>query len=108
MKNQYFQYSYELFHYNDSVTPIWTLNERQGHRSGAMMWPGSDFAYNGKLCTFYKSLDKKMQLEDRVDIMMSWLKDAKNPSNFVMAYIEQPDEEGHAFSPDSQQVFHIR
>lgn len=103
-KNAFFQYSYDLFHYNESVTPIWTLNERQGQRSGIMMWPGSEFSYNGQLCTFYKPLDKNMELEDRVDIMMSWLKDVNNPTNFVMVYIEQPDEDGHAYSPDSQQV----
>lgn len=103
--NQFYSYSYELFHFNQSVVPIWTLNELQGQRSGAMMWPGSDFPYNGKYCRFYKSLDKNMDFEDRVDTMMSWLTDPTNPANFIMAYVEQPDEDGHAYSPDSEQVF---
>lgn len=66
------------------------------------MWPGSDFDYQGKKCFFTMSLNKKMIIEDRADVVMTWL---KNGANFVMFYIEEPDEEGHAYSPDSQRVF---
>lgn len=44
-KGKLLKYSYPLFHYNESVIPIWRLNEDQGGRSGVMMWPGSDFEY---------------------------------------------------------------
>lgn len=96
------KYSYELFHYNESVIPIWRLNENRNGRSGVMMWPGSDFEYQGKKCFFTMSLNKKMIMEDRADVVMTWL---KGGANFVMFYIEEPDEEGHAYSPDSQRVF---
>ncbi|XP_031620783.1 ectonucleotide pyrophosphatase/phosphodiesterase family member 5-like isoform X2 [Contarinia nasturtii] len=103
-KNQFYKYSYELFHYNESVIPIWRLNEDQGGRTGVMMWPGGDFAYQGKKCNFTKSLDKNMKEEDRIDVIMKWFKEG---ANFVMFYIEQPDEEGHAYSPDSTQELNM-
>lgn len=102
----FFKYSYELFHYNQSVLPIWTLNEMQNRPTGVMMWPGSDFEYHKRKCTFTKSLDKKMPMESRVDLVISWL---KSTATLVMMYIDQPDEDGHAYGPDSPQVlqFHI-
>lgn len=69
------------------------------------MWPGSDFAYQGKKCSFTKSLDKNMKVEDRIDVVMKWLKDG---ANFVMFYIDQPDDDGHAYGPESEQVFTFR
>lgn len=66
-----------------------------------MMWPGSDFAYHGKKCSFTMALNKKTMLEDRVEMVMEWL---RNGANFVMFYIEEPDEQGHAWSPDSEEV----
>lgn len=104
-KNKYFKYGFELFHYNESVTPIWTLNELQNNTSGVMMWAGGDFPYQGKNSTFIKAFDKEMTLEDRAKLIMSWLKDVEHPANFVMFYIEQPDDEGHAYGPDSINVF---
>lgn len=65
------------------------------------MWPGSDFAYQGKKCTFTKTLNETIPLEDRADEVMTWLNQG---ANLVMMYIEQPDAEGHAYSPDSDQV----
>ena len=76
-KNNTTKYSYELYHYNNNILPIWvcsrmiiifwiyisyvlyfinalfqTVNEKNGRRSGTMMWPGSVFAYQGTSPTF--------------------------------------------------------
>lgn len=98
------QYGYDLFHYDKDITPIWRLNEMQGGRSGVMMWPGSDFKYKGEKCTFHEPLDKNANWLNRADKIISWLTHKTTPANFVMLYIEQPDEEGHAYSPDSKEV----
>lgn len=66
-----------------------------------MMWPGSEFAYQGKYCTFSSPLDKTESLEERFDKAMMWF---KNGANLVMLYSDQPDEYGHAYSPNSKQV----
>lgn len=71
------------------------------------MWAGSNFDYNGINCTFTEVLDLKMKLEDRIDIAISWFMDKKTPANLVMVYIEEPDEHGHAFGPNSKQVTQI-
>lgn len=69
-----------------------------------MMWPGTDFDYNGINCTFTAKLDIKMKWEDRVDTAMSWFTDKKTPANLVMLYIEEPDAHAHGFGPDSSVV----
>ncbi|XP_025407745.1 bis(5'-adenosyl)-triphosphatase enpp4-like [Sipha flava] len=42
--------TYEQFHYDEAVVPIWIQNENDGdgRYSGVMMWPGSWFPYQGK------------------------------------------------------------
>lgn len=100
----FLKYSNELFHYDNEIIPIWTLNELQGKTSGVMMWPGGDFRYKGVVPTYFEALDKNMGWENRTDHVVSWITDPTNPANLVMFYMEQPDEEGHAYSPDSQQV----
>lgn len=69
-----------------------------------MMWPGSDFDYNGINCTFTGVFDFDYQWKDRVDTALSWFRDEKTPANFVMLYIEDPDEHGHAYGPESNTV----
>lgn len=98
------KYQRELFQYDQNITPIWTLNELKGGRSGVMMWPGSDFKYKNIYPTYFESLDKDLPLPNRTEKIISWIKDPIKPANFVMWYIEDPDEVGHAHSPDSVEV----
>lgn len=42
------KYSSKLYHYDNRILPIWTINEKNmGRHSGTMMWPGSIFEYGG-------------------------------------------------------------
>lgn len=100
-------YSNELFHYDNDIVPIWTLNEMRGGHSGCMMWPGSNFEYQGQNCSFTQVLDKKMHWTKRIETIMSWFKDDSKPANLVMMYMEEPDEEGHAYSPDAEVVCYL-
>lgn len=68
-----------------------------------MMWPGSDFPYGGYECSHFQQLDEKMSWEERMDLVIDWIHDKDKPANLVMWYMEQPDSEGHAFSPSSRQ-----
>lgn len=97
------KYGYDLFHYNASCQPIWTINQRNEKHSGCMMWPGSDFPYGGQYCSHYQKLDEKMSWIDRTQMVISWIKNRRKPANLIMWYMEQPDSEGHAFSPSSEQ-----
>lgn len=98
------EYSYEMFHYSNETIPIWIANEKAGKNSGCMMWPGSDFDYNGISCTFTEKFNNKMKWEIRVDTALSWFQDEKTPANLVLMYIEEPDADAHIFGPESNVV----
>lgn len=99
-----FNYSYEMFHYRAEILPIWILNEIAGGHSGCMMWPGSDYVYNGISCTYKQHFNMSENMNDRVDQVMGWVINKTHPANLVMLYIEDPDNHAHAFGPESQKI----
>ncbi|XP_014277015.1 ectonucleotide pyrophosphatase/phosphodiesterase family member 5 isoform X1 [Halyomorpha halys] len=104
--NKLLKYSYELFHYNENIIPIWTLNELagKGRHSGVMMWPGSNFAYNGTNATFMVKYNSSVPWDHRVTTALKWFVHPETPANLVMMYFEEPDSESHAFGPGSPEV----
>lgn len=97
------KYSYQLFHDNGPCTPIWTMNEMNEKISGCMMWPGSDFPYNGIHCTYFQKLDEKMSWTKRMEMVMKWILNDKKAAKLIMWYMEQPDSESHAYGTDSDE-----
>nr|ABA12155.1 47 kDa salivary pyrophosphatase-like protein SP132 [Phlebotomus argentipes] len=104
VSGKYLNYGFPLFHHNEQVVPIYTLNELRGKYSGCMMWPGSDFPYSGRNCTHVQVYNKSMAWSERVDIVMNWLTDKEKPASLVMMYIEEPDTDGHIYGPDSDVI----
>ncbi|XP_065223789.1 bis(5'-adenosyl)-triphosphatase enpp4-like [Planococcus citri] len=100
------KYSYEMFHYNEDIVPIWTLNEKtgEGRHSGCMMWPGCDYPYQNINLTYFQKYNNTIKWTDRIDMMMTWLLDPEKPMNLLNAYFEQPDAIGHAFGPYSEKT----
>lgn len=98
------EYGPQLFKQFPQTTPFWTLNEMNGKSSGCMMWPGSEFEYRGRRCTYTQVLNKTMPLKERVDMSLSWMLNTINPANLVVFYSQQPDDMGHRYGIDSQQV----
>lgn len=94
-------YGYDLFHLNQSILPIWTLNELAGGKSGCMMWPGANYEYSGIKCSYNQNYSADVPLMRRVDTMIKWLTE-KDPPNLVMFYSEQPDKLAHVV--DAQNV----
>ena len=68
------------------------------------MWPGSDFSYLNKNCTYTQSLNFSIQWDDKIDMAISWITNKTKPANLVMAYFEEPDFHAHAFSPNNEIV----
>lgn len=97
-------YGYDLFHLNQSVLPIWTINELAGGKSGCMMWPGSNYEYSGVNCSYSQIYSSKTPLTERVDTVIEWLTKEKDPPNLVMFYSEQPDKLAHIVGPNSENV----
>ncbi|XP_020280186.1 ectonucleotide pyrophosphatase/phosphodiesterase family member 5-like [Pseudomyrmex gracilis] len=101
------KYSYELYHYDNSILPIWTINEKHGRHSGTMMWPGSAFEYQETSPTFAQSFNDTIPWEKRIDTLISWFVHPTNPINFGMLYIEEPDCHGHAIGINSPEFNNI-
>lgn len=105
--NRNLNYSSDLFHYNPAIRPLWTLNELAGGHSGCMMWPGTDYVYSNRSCTFMQVYNISIPYKERVDMVIGWLTHAKTPANLVFLYVENPDHDAHIYSTDSPLVTDI-
>ncbi|MGA9994343.1 MAG: ectonucleotide pyrophosphatase/phosphodiesterase [Pyrinomonadaceae bacterium] len=82
--------------------PIWVTAEKQGQKSGALFFPGSETEIGGKWPTYWKPYDAKLANNARVDTILSWLDlpPGQRPT-FLALYFSDVDDAGHRFSPDS-------
>src|SRR5262249_41159727 len=89
----------------DDATPIWVSAEKAGVHAGTMFWPGSDYPIHGMQASQWRTYDKNMPNDTRVDTLLSWfdLPEAQRPRFFTL-YFDTVDIAGHSYGPDSQQV----
>lgn len=89
----------------DAATPLWVDAERQGIRTAAMFWPGSDVAIHGLRPSLWERFDATVDPARRVDGVLQWLDlpEDRRP-DFIALYFEQTDEAGHAQGPDSKGI----
>lgn len=78
--------------------------ELEDRVTGCSMWPGSQYKYHGKTCTYNEYSSRSADPLGRVDIIMSWLTNQNKPAELVMFYLNQPDDTEHQFGKDSIQV----
>lgn len=97
------RYSHKLYHYDNKVLPIWTVNEKAGNKrhSGTMMWPGGIFSYQGTTPAYAETFNETVPWEERIDTLISWFIHPTNPINFGIVYIEEPDYHGHIIGINS-------
>lgn len=85
--------------------PVWNTAARQGKRVAVFYWPGSDVKVNGRYPDVYYAYDRKprLTLDERADGIISQLSlpEKKRP-DLIMAYMEQPDGNGHKYGPQSK------
>lgn len=84
----------------EEASPIWVTNQREGHRTGAAMWPGTDMKIHGVFPTYYMPYNESVSFEDRVARLIDWFT-SEEPINFGLLYWEQPDERGHIQGPEN-------
>ncbi|NWH71127.1 ENPP5 phosphodiesterase, partial [Piaya cayana] len=84
----------------EEATPIWITNQREGHKTGAAMWPGTDVKIHGVFPTHYMPYNESVSFEDRVARLIDWFT-SEEPINFGLLYWEQPDEMGHILGPEN-------
>ena len=85
--------------------PIWHTATRQGRRSAAMFWPGSDVAIGGRYPTYWRQFEDALPARDRTAQVIEWLRldDRQRPSLLTL-YYSDVDTAGHTFGPDSAEV----
>lgn len=87
--------------------PIWLTAKRQGLRASVFYWPGSDVAIMGEYPDRYYDYDvqPRLSLEERVEGILSELsKPEGERPELIMAYMEQPDANGHKYGPQSKET----
>lgn len=85
--------------------PIWVTAERNGVRTGAYFWTGSEAAIGGVRPSYYTTYDAKVPNAARVDGVISWLR--KPPSerpHLVLLYFSDVDDTTHRYGPDAKQT----
>ncbi len=87
--------------------PVWVTAERQGIRSAAMFWPGSEVEIKGRRPSYWKPYDESMPNGARVDQVVQWLALADDGRpRFLTLYFEEVDSAGHSHGPDSIELQH--
>ncbi len=87
--------------------PIWVTAEKQGQRSAAYFFPGSETPIDGKQPTDWRIYNGRVPNSMRVDTVLSWLDRpvAERPT-IVTMYFSDTDDVGHEFGPDAKETKH--
>ena len=85
--------------------PIWVTAEKQGQRSAAYFFPGTEAAIGGVLPTIWRQYNGRVPNDMRVDKILSYLDApaAKRPTILTM-YFSTVDDVSHEFGPDSEET----
>jgi predicted AlkP superfamily pyrophosphatase or phosphodiesterase len=105
----------KYFHYNQPASvhedewwggePIWVTAIKQGRKSAASFWVGSEAEIEGVRPTFWKPYDYSIPFEKRLDELSSWLALPADQRPAVIAfYLEEANSAGHTFGPDSPEL----
>lgn len=86
-------------------TPLWVLAERQGVRTAAFFWPGSDAEIQGVRPRDYRRYEEAIPNAERVRQVIDWFARPESVRpHFVTLYFSDVDTAGHRFGPDSEQT----
>jgi predicted AlkP superfamily pyrophosphatase or phosphodiesterase len=85
--------------------PIWVTAARQGRRTAALFWPGTEAAIDSVRPDDWTLYDGSIPNHERVVRILRWLDapEARRPA-FIACYFSDLDDAGHAHGPDSPQV----
>lgn len=85
--------------------PIWNTAERQGQKSAAMFWPGSEVLIGGRRGTYWTPYEDGMPHAERLKRILGWLQlpESDRPS-FLTLYFSDVDTAGHRHGPDAEET----
>lgn len=82
--------------------PIWVTAETQGMVAAAFFFVGTEAPIKGVSPTHWRSFDKKITAQNRVDQVLKWMKEPEpNRPHMLTLYFEDVDDQSHWFGPDS-------
>jgi predicted AlkP superfamily pyrophosphatase or phosphodiesterase len=85
--------------------PLWVTAEKQGVRSAAYYWVGSEAAVCGIRPSYWKKYDESTPFSARIDTVIAWLKlPERIRPHLLMVYFHEPDETSHTFGPISPET----
>lgn len=87
--------------------PIWTVAERQGRRTVVKDWVMSYGEFDGTAAAYHAArYDGRLEDRERIQIVLdTWRQDESDePVQLLMGYMDHPDQIGHRFGPDGEEV----
>lgn len=85
--------------------PIWSTAEKQGVRSAAVFWPGTEVEVAGARPSRWMRYDGNMPYDARVDSVLAWLALSRpERPRLITLYFEEPDGTGHRDGPNSPTI----
>lgn len=84
--------------------PIWVTAETQGMVAAAFFFVGTEAAVQGVSPTHWRSFDKSISGEDRVDQVLAWLAEPpESRPHLYTLYFENVDDYSHWYGPGSEE-----
>lgn len=85
--------------------PIWVTAESQKVKSATISWVGSDTRQKGYRPSRWSSYNADVPFKSRIDSVIEWLNvPYSERPHLAMCYIEETDNAGHNFGPDSDEI----
>lgn len=87
-----------------SGVPIWVAAETQGMVTASYYWVGTEAAVQGVSPTHWRSYDKGIPGQDRVEQALKWMAEpAENRPHLYTLYFEDVDDYSHWKGPESEE-----
>jgi predicted AlkP superfamily pyrophosphatase or phosphodiesterase len=85
--------------------PVWITAEKQGVRTGCVMWPGGEVEIHGARPSLSRPFEKAATSAERADQVIKWLEQpGPTRPRFCALYLEQVDNVGHKLGPDAPEI----
>jgi predicted AlkP superfamily pyrophosphatase or phosphodiesterase len=85
--------------------PIWVTAQKQGQKTAAMFFPGTEAVISGLRPNYWQPYDEKVSNEKRIDTILRWLDlPASERPTFLATYFSDLDDAGHEHGPISRET----
>lgn len=111
LDNDHIEDNFKTKFFDVGSEPIWVTNQNaaSSRLSGSVMFPCTMtpvkwVAVTNRIDVYWKDPEAVVPYEKRVDAIIEWFTRKINPINLGLLYFDEPDESGHEFGPDSEEI----